>query len=240
MIVMTHKLLTYYQDLADHCQFFLMPMTVEIERFNNIGNCNPEEEYIAYCGNLGHNNKDGVDILINSFNEIHHKYPDIKLYIIGDTNKKDNSEYIKLKELVKSLDICDYVIFKGRVHRDKIPSLLYNAKILVLSRPDNLQAQGGFPTKLGEYLLTGKPVVVTDVGEIHYYLKDGVNAYIAKPGEISSFTNKLYEVLNDYDNALEIGLRGRDVALKNFDYRNYNNQLNEFITEVKLNKKRVR
>ena len=239
MIVMTNTLLSYYKNIAhNNCQFFLMPMTVEIERFNNMKNDDASEEYIAYCGNLGHNNKDGVDILINSFYRIHNKYPNIKLYIIGDTNKKDSSEYIKLKELAKSLGIDDYVVFKGRVHRDKIPSLLYNAKILVLSRPDNLQAQGGFPTKLGEYLVTGKPVVVTDVGEIHYYLKDGINAYIAKPNDIKSFSNKLLEVLNDYNKASEIGLRGREVALKYFDYRNYNHQLNEFLSKAKLNTKR--
>ena len=49
--------------------------------------------------------------------------------------------------------------------------------MLVLARPDNIQAKGGFPTKLGEYLATGNPVVVTKVGEIPNYLIDGVNAF---------------------------------------------------------------
>lgn len=70
----------------------------------------------------------------------------------------------------------------GDVHRDKVPELLCRSKILALARPDNLQSEGGFPTKLGEYLSTGNLVIITDVGDIPFYLKDGESALIAKAG----------------------------------------------------------
>ena len=50
-----------------------------------------------------------------------------------------------------------------------------------MARPDSRQARGGFPTKLGEYLATGKPVCVTKVGEITVYLEDNVSAFLAEP-----------------------------------------------------------
>lgn len=61
-----------------------------------------------------------------------------------------------------------------------MPQMLKNAEALVLDRPNSLQAQYGFPTKLGEYLLTGNPVVVTKVGDIPLYLKDGVSALLSE------------------------------------------------------------
>jgi glycosyltransferase involved in cell wall biosynthesis len=102
--------------------------------------------------------------------------------------------------------------------RENLPDMLGNAIMLVLARPESKQAEGGFPTKLGEYLATGKPVVVTGVGEIGDYLHDGENAYIAKPGDPRHFAEKMESVLNDYENALRIGARGQKLALTTFNY----------------------
>ena len=52
---------------------------------------------------------------------------------------------------------------------------------MALARPTNKQAEGGFPTKLGEYLATGNTVVVTNVGEIGEFLHDKVNAFVSDP-----------------------------------------------------------
>ncbi len=57
--------------------------------------------------------------------------------------------------------------------------------------PDSKQAQGGFPTKLGEYLATGNPVCATTVGEIPDYLVDGESVYFAVPGSVDSFADAM-------------------------------------------------
>jgi len=81
-----------------------------------------------------------------------------------------------------------------------------------------LQAKHGFPTKLGEYLLTGNPVVVTTVGDIPGFLKDGESAVFAKPDEPESFSSRLNWVLDHKEEGIEIGERGKEVALKEFNY----------------------
>jgi glycosyltransferase involved in cell wall biosynthesis len=89
--------------------------------------------------------------------------------------------------------------------------------MLVLSRPDNVQAKFGFPTKVGEYLLSGRPIVVTDVGNITDFLKDGINAYLTQPGDYEAFAKKMVEVSSDTTRANEIGRRGRETALLSFN-----------------------
>jgi glycosyltransferase involved in cell wall biosynthesis len=138
--------------------------------------------------------------------------------------------------LVSDLHLKKRIVFYGPVERDKIPSLLMEAFILCLARPKSVQAQGGFPTKLGEYLITGNPVVVTKVGEIPKYLKDNESAFLAEPGDVSSFSDKLEYVINNYEEALKVGKKGKEVALKNFNYLVQAKKMIEYFRNFYTNK----
>lgn len=231
VLPMTQKLEEYYKAISPKTIPFLhLPMTVEVDRFTN----QPEQEvgfeFITYCGNLGHNNKDGLPDLLHSFSLVNKKYPKIKLKIIGSSRTAKDINI--LKELVQQLFLNESVIFTGSLSREEIPKHLCNSKVLVLSRPNNKQAEGGFPTKLGEYLATGKPVVVTSVGEIPNYLSDRVNAFIAEPSNYNNFGEKIIEVLDDYEFALRVGQAGRGVAIQHFDYRKQGELLSHFINTM--------
>ena len=106
-----------------------------------------------------------------------------------------------------------------------------NAKMLCLARPSGLQSLGGFPTKLGEYLATGLPVVVTSVGEIPNYLNSD-NAYIVSPDDNKKFGEAMNGILSDYDNATHIGMRGRDVVLRTFNYSIQATRLHDFFIKL--------
>jgi glycosyltransferase involved in cell wall biosynthesis len=189
-------------------------------------------KYIAYCGTLN-SEKDGVDILVEAFEDtlLSGKIPnDIKLLLIGDYI--DEAFRTKLNKIIEDNKYINNIIFTGKVERRKIPDLLNRASALVLARPNNKQSEGGFPTKLGEYLSTGKPVIITEVGEISHFLKDGYNAYIAKPGDVESFSEKIYEVFADYPRALEIGKNGRMLVENEFNYFNQAKKLASFIESL--------
>lgn len=200
----------------------IVNMVVDTNRFENIEKQN-HEPYLAYCG-AADNNKDGVDQLIKSFSIIANKYVDLKLYIIGPKTEISTNEV-----LVESLGLSDRVVFTGLVSPQDMPQLLLNAKELVLDRPNSLQAKYGFPTKLGEYLLTGNPVVVTAVGDIPLFLHDGIDAYLAKPDDVVSFSSKLDDMLANEKLALEIGSAGKRVALNFFSDIEVSKQISEAI-----------
>lgn len=189
-------------------------MVVDAERFKGL-NKQESDRYIAYCGTAS-NNKDGVDQLIKSFALTSKVHQDVKLWIIGKT--PDSGQEFGNKNLVKELGIENKVVFTGIIPAEQIPQVLMNAEVLALDRPDNLQAKHGFPTKLGEYLLTGNPVVVTTVGDIPGFLKDGESAIFAKPDDPESFSSKLSWALSHKDEGRSIGERGKEVALKEFNY----------------------
>ena len=215
LFVISNPLREYYENLGiDPSKIHVLNMTVDVERFKNIKKAACREKYIAYCGNVS-NNKDGVDILIKSFALVCKKRPDIKLYIIGKTpSQTEASDNLRL---IKSLGIEERIVFTGVVSSGQMPQLLKDAVVLALARPDNLQAKYGFPTKLGEYLLTENPVVVTSVGDIPLFLKDGVSALLSEPSNVEMFAEKLLWALENPREASVIGKAGAAVAAEFFN-----------------------
>jgi glycosyltransferase involved in cell wall biosynthesis len=189
---------------------------------------NGEEKIITYCGKL-EGDKDGVSILIKSFSLIYKEFPYVKLQILGSLNTRKTRE--RLYKMVEDLKIKDRVIFKGFVNRDLIPEFLCNSDILALARPANKQAEGGFPTKLGEYLATGNPVVVTKVGEISDFLIDNKNAFLSDPDSPEKFADKLREAITNI-NTTNIGLEGKKLVYHEFHYLTQAKVLEKFISDI--------
>ncbi len=214
LFVISSALKQYYiENGIDSDKICVSNMTVDVSRFEDIEKQPAEQRYIAYCGSIN-NHKDGVNTLIKAFAKVSKKLPNVKLYLMGkfaipEEEKQD-------KELAKSLNISDKVVFCGLVSSKELPQMLKNADCLVLARPDNKQAKYGFPTKLGEYLLTENPVVVTSVGDIPLFLKNGESAFLAKPDNVEDIADKIVEALTS-SNALFVGKKGAQVARLNFN-----------------------
>lgn len=230
LIVITLTLMKYYSTkIRKGVTIHHLPMTVETEEFKK--QLNNSSSYIAYCGsdikNVGGNSfsRDGVDILIDAFALISMKYQDIFLYIIGESNEYRYQQ-------VEKLNLKEKVVFTGKIHRNDLLKYLCNAKLLVLAKPDNIAAQGSFPSKLGEYLATGNPVVVSKVGEIPLYLKDNFNAFLAEPGNVQSFAERMDYALSNSDIAEKVGLRGRELAENEFDYKKQGFKLQEYLSKI--------
>ena len=211
MLVISKALANYFKKQGIK-NITVINMFVDSKRFENI-KTDTKEKYIAYCGTISPF-KDGVDCLIKAFALFVSSHSDYKLKIIGKFESADAEN--TLMWLVESRNIANSVDFTGMVKPAEMPQLLCGAQMLALARPDNEQAKYGFPTKLGEYLATGKPVVVTQVGEIGNFLKDMVNCRMAEPENPEAFADCLSWVADHYEDALKIGETGRQLTLNEF------------------------
>lgn len=230
LIVITSILENYFKSkIRKNSKTMILPILVEPERFNNIKKENNQlVKNITYCGSM-EGNKDGVPILIDAFKIITAKHKNVNLVLIGDTNFPS---FNKLVKKIDDLKISNKVEFKGRVERDKIPQLLINATMLALARPVSIQAQGGFPTKLGEYLATGNPAIVTSVGEIPLYLKNNANAFIAEPDSAAKFAEKIDYVLSNPESSAKIGMEGKKLTQTVFNYKYQAKNIISFINSL--------
>jgi glycosyltransferase involved in cell wall biosynthesis len=201
-----------------------MPVVVDPKRFEE-KTAKSEERYVAYCGSMN-SPKDGIDTLLESFALFTSAFPDIQLKLIGRT---DFSDFARLKKKLSDLSLNDRVQFTGRVTNEEMAMLLKNAVMLVLARPDSVQAKANFPTKIGEYCATGKPIVTTRVGSITDFFSDGINIFLAEPDNPISFSTKMREVMNNYPSALNIGEEGRKLASTVLNYNYQGKRLSDFV-----------
>jgi len=233
LFVISEALKKHFEGQVKTIPVQVINMIVDPARFRS-QDCNQDikSRYIAYCGAMDIE-KDGVDILIRAFGkalEQIHNTGDLKLVLIGEVPEPNLLE--KYNTLMKESNCEGRVQFTGYVNRESIPGLLNNAAALALARPKSKQAEGGFPTKLGEYLATGKPTIITNTGEIGRFLRDGENAFIAIPDNVDSFAGKIVEVFNHYQEATCIGLKGYDLVQSDFNYLQQAKKLNRFILTI--------
>ena len=214
LFVISDKLKEYFGNFNNHITKILT--VVDTDFFNIEEKPLYDYPYIAYCGTM-RGTKDGLPILIEAYKKLLSKIPDIKLLLIGDNSNKNS-----LSEILDAIDkfnIVNKVVFTGLVERNMMPNLLCHAKLLVVSKPDTEQNSGNFPIKVGEYLSTGVPVVLTKVGEISRFINDGEHGFLAEPNSVDSFYEKMFIALSNSEKAQVIGKNGRDLAKKCFDYR---------------------
>ncbi|MCC5656499.1 glycosyltransferase [Nostoc sp. XA010] len=125
------------------------------------------------------------------------------------------------------------VRFLGRVPDEEYLSTLVSAHCLVLPRPESQIVKAAFPTRLPEFLATGRPVLTTNVPDVPRYLDAGIHAEIVAGDTSNALASGLLRLWQDPERALRIGLAGQNRGCQVFDYRHYMTKLSEFI----LNKK---
>ena len=145
----------------------------------------------------------------------------------------EGAQMAELEALIAQLSLDGRVLFLGHRPRQAIPLLLSQGDVMALPRAAGIFSQAGFPTKLGEYLASGKPVVVTNTGDISQYLQDGANAFLTPPGDTSSFAHALQYVMSNPKEAREVGRRGREVAVSQFSSQVHGARIIEFIRALR-------
>lgn len=226
MIVMTDELNIYYKSLKVK-NILVLPMTVDFDRFiNTQKSLNNKEKYFAYVGGNGGFKRDGLLDSVKAFKALHLKYYKFKYYIIGPFDKS-NRIYLELEEYILNNSLNNSVLFLGVKRTTEIPSFLQNATGLIMTPPKDF-VSGGFPTKLGEYLASGTPVITTKVSEISNYLNSD-NAFLVEPCNIDEIFSKMVSIVEDPNSAKSIGANGKIIAESIFGAKKYIKEIEYFI-----------
>ena len=183
--------------------------------------------------------KEGFDILLEAISNISTQRT-IELYLYGiltENNKR------ALWNLAATFGLSDKVHYMGNIDPDALLNEFSKYHLLILPRPLRPQTKYGFSTKLSEYLLSGVPVLLTDVSDNSLYIKDNYNGFMVEPGSLSSMSEKISDIIATFnENSGRIGLNALETARHNFDYKLYTNSLVDFLFKsvVKKSDKRVK
>ena len=229
MLVISYELLKRFRTLVSKgCPIELIPVMIDVEDIYKSDVKRTRD--IVYTGPL-EQKKDGILTIIESFSNIADQFPETRLICTG---KLDLSvDKLKVIEAIEKSGVKERIMMKGFIKREEMIETLNSAVCLVLAKPTSDQANTCFPTKLGEYLATGNPILVTRTGETPLYLKDKESAFIAEPDSVNDFTNRLKGLLIDSKKSEEIGLKGKEVALNSFNYIEITKKVIKLINQIK-------
>ncbi len=168
-----------------------------------------------------------MEFLISGFEKAAVAMPNLRLHMTGKGSPLDMN---KVDELIASSPVTDRIINHGFLSYDEYCAVLGNADILCMTRRDSKFANAGFPYKLGEFLASGKPVVVSRLGEIETYLSNEDCCFVTP--ESSEEIGKAILALKEGSKRKEIGSRGKKVAFKHFNAVNVAENLNAFLNKM--------
>ena len=167
-----------------------------------------KKKIILYVGRItDHKN---IHLLIQAFNIVTRKLPDVVLLLVGDYNNY-RGYYLKLLDIVRKKKLQDKVIFTGVVRWEDLPSFYSACSIFATcTRWEGFLRAESFAFE--------KPIVCFDIGPNSETVIDGETGLLVPDLDIDGFANAIYRLLTDVDLAREMGKTGYQWAKQNLDF----------------------
>jgi glycosyltransferase involved in cell wall biosynthesis len=207
---------------------FKVVKTPDIELIKSkLGEKFKNKRILVYSGSYGE--KDGVYYLIDAFKKVIEKFPDTIFVMTGKS--RNNLVMNEVVQYVENTSMKEKILLVGFVNSEKLLSYTYAADILFVCRTNSPYANHGFPWKLGEYCMTGKPVIATRVGDIEVYFKDNEDLYIVEPNNSDAIAEKIAFIFKNYPKAVSVANKGKITATKCFGYLEKTQDIIDFIKD---------
>lgn len=169
-----------------------------------------------------------MTFILRALKVVWERHPDCELVVTG----MRPATVTKLLEQEGLADASERIKAVGYVDRPRLLRLYGEATALLIPLFDDLRSRARFPTKIGEYLASRRPVVTTAVGEIERFFSDGETAFISPPGDPRAFAAKVVALLDDPDLARDVGEAGRRLADERFEFTRQGPPLRAFLDDL--------
>jgi len=161
-----------------------------------------------------------LEILIRAFKLVLMNQDKVKLFMVGDGDGLEN-----LKKLAKELNIENSIIFTGRVPYEEVPEYIAASDIGISPIPPINLYKISSPLKLFEYMAMAKPVVANEeIFEHNNVLKESKGGILV-PYDPEHFANAINALLDNPDEAKEMGRNGLVWVTKNRSYETLAKQI---------------
>ncbi|MGB5418132.1 glycosyltransferase [Algibacter sp.] len=223
-IPISDYLMAYYQKVSPKTPILKLPIISDFEKFE-LEKSN-EEPYFLYCGSMAY--RQVIDFIFEAYKNI----PDnesAKLYMIVSGGSKKEVELLQ-QEVNNQFDVPKIKLFSN-IPYEQLVYLYVNAIALLIPLRPTAQDTARFPHKIGEYLASGNPIITTKVGEIKNYFEDEKTALVADSYDVSAYAEKMEFVLKNPEKSKAIGLNGKALGLKEFDYKTQGSRLRKFLNQ---------
>ena len=203
-----------------------VPVVIDTETFYLADEVQP---YILWCGDLN-SYSDATQFLLNVLKYLHDSGEQIKLFLVGNATPVTLA---KIESTCKQLQLPgDLLRCTGYVDDESLKKLYSQSTALLMPLFSNEKDRARFPTKITEYLASGRPVVATSIGELTNYMIDGSSAYLAEPDNVACFAQRIIEVIHNPVKSAEIGLQGQALCRDKFSHKAHGLRIMRFVETI--------
>ncbi|MFD3156162.1 glycosyltransferase [Haloimpatiens sp. FM7330] len=152
----------------------------------------------------------GLEFNLKAISKLVNKYSNIKYYIIGDGEEKEN-----LSRLAKELNIYNNIVFLGRLNHNEVMN--YMAQCDIFSLPSWKE---GFGVVYVEAMLQGKPVIGIKGEGIEDVIVNKENGMLVKPKNVDELVGALEFLITNSKKAEIIGEKAKQTVINDFTWKN--------------------
>ena len=195
-----------------------VPMAVSIEDTPFYGHQSNEnnpvkEPRIVYIGTLVKIRR--MEFMLRVFKRVIEKEKNAKLYLVGGSEVPSDEEDLKME--AKRLGIDHAVTITGFLPQKEAWQFVKEAHVCVSPIYPSPSFDVGSPTKLLEYMAMGKASVANDHPEQKLILAES-RAGICVPWSEPPFAEAIVHLINNQEEARQMGIRGRNYIEENRNY----------------------
>ncbi|MFH1402732.1 MAG: glycosyltransferase [Candidatus Altiarchaeota archaeon] len=152
----------------------------------------------------------------------------IKCVIVGGGSRLD-----ELKAIVEEKGLSEHFEFKGMVDHSQLPDIFSTADVLIAPFTDLPGIRYQSNVKVFEYMSSGRPIIASRVGELDVVLDDGDLGFLTAPGDSAAISEAVRGIHAGMEAAREMGLRSREKAVREYDWKVLGKRLKERINALK-------
>ncbi len=168
----------------------------------------------------------GAEVLAKAVKPLSKRIPDVSFLFIGDGVRRRFAEEIASHEGVVHL-----TIFTGMIPPEDVPVYLLACDVLVsphVPNPDGSEFFGS-PTKLFEYMMAGRPIVASALGQISEILREGETALLVEPGNVQALCDGIEKLIKNDEMRMRLGRSAREEALAHYTWQAHVRRIIEFM-----------
>lgn len=216
----------------EKCQVLKIPIITDDADMKECDNNSDKinRDYIIHTGGLS-DTKEGIINMLKALYFVNNN-SSFKIDFFFTGNLNESSDANKIKNVIENLSLQDNVKFLGYISNIEVLNYQKRSLLGIINKPDNLQNNYCFPTKLGEYMVIGKPIIASKVGEYMNYLKNDYNAIILVDNTPECLGESIIKVLRDKEHYEKMGINGKITADSNFNYRVQAFNINAFLNNL--------
>jgi glycosyltransferase involved in cell wall biosynthesis len=175
---------------------------------------------ISYVGKFSTHR--GLDLMITAMHQLRHSIPKILLLLVGDRNKPYMDH---LERLVRNLGLGDHVEMTGWQTFDRIWSYIHASDVCVVPHQRNPHTDTTIPHKVFQYMMLGKPVLVSDCPPLARVIRDSGGGLVFTYDDPHDFVEKVAELYSQPDLRRRISESGREAFIERYNWESTSGEL---------------